>query len=98
MSMFIVFVDFFFFIYSNYGVSCFPVSCCIIWCYLQRIAMGPRKEDIKMIANYASKANPEKQLPLFVWVPVDDTVPPTHYIMIAYDTLFLCLGGVLGMI
>ncbi|KAI5721970.1 hypothetical protein M8J76_001765 [Diaphorina citri] len=66
-----------------------------VYCYLIRIVCGIPKGEIQLAYNYEQKANPQKQLPFILWLPVDDTVPPTYYIMLVYNVLFLFVGAIM---
>jgi hypothetical protein len=61
-----------------------------------RIVCGIPKGEIQLAYNYEQKANPQKQLPFILWLPVDDTVPPTYYIMLVYNVLFLFVGAIMS--
>lgn len=66
--------------------------------YEKRIIDGLPPEEIRMAVNYEYKANPEKQLPLLLWLPkqIDDTVQPTYSIFVVYDVVMCIMCTAIG--
>nr|QPZ88928.1 odorant receptor 15 [Diaphorina citri] len=66
-----------------------------LYCYVKRMIFGMTENERKLSANSHNKANPEKQLPFLLWLPVDDTVSPMYYVTLAYNVLFTVVSAVM---